>query len=356
MRRASHRIMKNLCVYDTSTIAHMVKVRPGETKVGQSLKLLPTNSEYDNNGAQFSVDLERIVKEGARYAILGIPEDIGPRANLGRGGAHEAFSVFLRHFLNFQSNRYIRGDEILLLGHVNCSDLQEKSIDSAVNDLRLMCSEIDYRVGDILLPVFSAGLTPIIIGGGHNNCYPILKSLSTCCGHAVNAINLDPHADFRAVEGRHSGNGFSYSYKDGYLSRYHVMGLHELKNNEEILKSLSNASATYDTFQSIFVRKSISFEQAMVSALDIVGAEQFGIELDVDCITGMPVSAYNECGITVDTAAHYIYLASKNLNSRYLHLCEAAPMHHPSGLHAGEETVGQILAHLASTFLQTKQS
>ena len=49
--------------------------------------------------------------------------------------------------------------------------------------------------------IFDANLEPIIIGGGHNNCYPIIKALypnsTPCC-----AINFDPHADFRAAEGR----------------------------------------------------------------------------------------------------------------------------------------------------------
>jgi arginase family enzyme len=32
----------------------------------------------------------------------------------------------------------------------------------------------------------------------------------------VNAINFDAHSDFRILEGRHSGNGFSYAYEEGF--------------------------------------------------------------------------------------------------------------------------------------------
>ena len=59
------------------------------------------------------------------------------------------------------------------------------------------------------------------------HCYVHFSQVS---GHTVAAVNLDPHADFRATEGRHSGNGFSYAYMDGALGFYHVVGLHPGKN------------------------------------------------------------------------------------------------------------------------------
>jgi formiminoglutamase len=330
-------------------------VRPGELKVGQALHFLPNENENAESVTDFANRLEIVVSKGARYAIIGIPEDIGPRANMGRGGAVEAFPAFLKHFLNLQSNQYIKSEELCLIGHVKCDDLQTRSESSTLDELRGLVTELDDRVGGIMQAIFDAGLSPIIIGGGHNNCYPILKSLSTHCGGGVNAINLDPHADFRAIEGRHSGNGFSYAAQDGYLNQYHIMGLHELKNNQAILDSLACAKCTYDTYQSLFHRRSTSFGDALGSALETISSTDFGIELDLDSITGMPVSAYNECGITVDTAAQYVHQSAKNPKSRYLHLCEAAPQHHPAGLQAGEEATGQILAALATAFIQAKQ-
>jgi formiminoglutamase len=274
---------------------------------------------------------------------------------LSSAGAHEAYPSFLKHFLNLQSNQHIKADEIVLLGHVECEDLQERGKEGSLDVLRGLVSELDDRVSNIMHPIFAAGLAPIVVGGGHNNCFPIIKALSVQCGKPVNAINLDPHADFRAIEGRHSGNGFSYAHKEGFLSRYHIMGLHELKNNQAILDSLDAAQSTYDSYQSLFHRRNITFTDALSSSLENISSDDFGVELDVDSITGMPVSAYNECGITVDTAAHYVYQGALKPKSRYLHLCEAAPRHHPAGLTAGEEACGQILATLASVFIQTKQ-
>jgi formiminoglutamase len=65
---------------------------------------------------------------------------------------------------------------------------------------------------------------PII--GGHNNSYGNIKGTALAKGKPVNAINFDAHSDFRILEGRHSGNGFSYAYEEGFLKKFYF-GLHE---------------------------------------------------------------------------------------------------------------------------------
>ena len=43
----------------------------------------------------------------------------------------------------------------------------------------------------------------------------------------INILNIDAHADFRPLEGRHSGNGFSYAFREGFIKKYYAYGLHE---------------------------------------------------------------------------------------------------------------------------------
>ena len=90
------------------------------------------------------------------------------------------------------------------------------------------------------LPWLQAGLEPVVIGGGHNNAFGLLRALSTFHHAGVAAVNLDPHCDFRPLEGRHSGNSFSYAASQGYLNRYHILGLHEQKNSETSLQQLGD--------------------------------------------------------------------------------------------------------------------
>ncbi len=53
----------------------------------------------------------------AKYVLFGIPEDIGVKANNGIGGTESVWQPFLRSFLNIQSNDFLIGDEVLVLGH-----------------------------------------------------------------------------------------------------------------------------------------------------------------------------------------------------------------------------------------------
>ena len=71
-------------------------------------------------------------------------------------------------------------------------------------------------------------------------------------------------------------------------------------------------------------------------------------------ITGMPVSAYNSCGVSVQQAEHFVYLLASQAQSRYLHLAGAAPTQHPAGLAAGMNDAGQILTALVCAFLFAK--
>ena len=74
----------------------------------------------------------------------------------------------------------------------------------------------------------SGGAIPIVIGGGHNNSYGCLKGDSSSARKCnVNCLNIDAHSDLRALEGRHSGNGFSYAKEEGALGAYFMWGLQE---------------------------------------------------------------------------------------------------------------------------------
>ena len=78
-------------------LAGNVSVRNGETRIGQSICLPEPNQTLQQQ-------LEIARQQGCRYVLLGIPEDIGPRANLGQGGADKGWQAFLAKFLNLQVN------------------------------------------------------------------------------------------------------------------------------------------------------------------------------------------------------------------------------------------------------------
>ncbi len=344
-----------LHIYDEATVKPWCSSRLNEKKAWQSIALLDTQV----NPLQAMQDAAQF---GIKYVLLGICEDIGPRANLGNGGASDGWHAFIKRFLNQSNNQFLANEKVLLLGEVGVADITAAAADldiqnpEQLNQLRDYCGQLDTRVEHVLNFIFSAGLEPIIIGGGHNNCLGIIRALSKHKKQPVNAINFDPHADFRDCEGRHSGNGFRYAYNEQHLHNYHVIGLHELKNNQAIIDALAEAKFGYDSYQALQVRREKSLTQACQQALDKLSHAPLGVEVDLDSISLMPVSAYTNCGFSVSDAEHFVYLAATQANSQYLHLCEAAPNQHPSGLNAGLNDAGQIITALVNAYLQAKEN
>jgi formiminoglutamase len=352
--------MNHFKAYQAASLAAFQQQRQGETRLGENL-FWPTDT------IDFTQSLQQACAAGVQFVILGIPEDIGPRANLGNGGAHLGFTAFLKRFLNLQANPFIDGARIWLAGEVFCDDVQQQSetLDAQQPTqlalLRDLCTKIDERVLPLVQAVFSAGLYPIVIGGGHNNALPILQALAQHHGSPVHAVNLDPHCDFRLLEGRHSGNGFSYAHAQQWLDRYFVVGLHELKNSAAALKQMQRAGVEFCSYQDMFVRQRYNFDASLQLALayfHVNGPTEpvpLGIELDTDSISMMPVSAFTNCGVTVMNAEHYVHFFASLRQSRYLHLAEAAPAQHPAGLAAGMSEAGQVLSALVLAFIQAKQ-
>lgn len=350
-------MMNNLTIYTEQSISNLCQSRAGEQRVWQSISFI--------NQQQSIFDaLTDASAYGIKYVLLGIPEDIGPRANLGNGGAELGWQAFLAKFLNLQANQFIASNKVLLLGEVDCIDIMKRGKGLSNQDpveldsLRSLCGEIDDIASPILKMIFDAGLEPIVIGGGHNNCYPIIKALSESTEQACCAINLDPHADFRAIEGRHSGNGFSYAYQQNYLRDYHVIAMHELKNNQAIIDGMHDAGFSFDSYQAIKVRQEISLNDANQAALARMQSYQLpmGIEVDVDSISYMPVSAFTNCGLAVYEAEQFVYQLALSPYTRYLHLCEAAPSEHANGVNQGSNEAGQILAALVASYLSGREA
>src|SRR6218665_2036770 len=106
--------MKHFKFYNKKDILSLTKVRRFETRIGERLQYLKEDSEWP----------EGLQDSSAKYVLLGIPEDIGVKANHGIGGADTNWLPFLNDFLNVQSNDLFTGENILLLGHFDFGDLK----------------------------------------------------------------------------------------------------------------------------------------------------------------------------------------------------------------------------------------
>lgn len=332
-------------IYNKEKVSEFYVHRPNETKIGERIQVI-----HDVNHWQ-----EEMKQSAVQFVILGIPEDIGVRANFGRSGAYSAFNAALKSFLSMQDNFYLQSDKILLLGEVFVSDLMDASKKlnpkntKDLPQLRQLVEELDQRVFEIIKQIILCNKIPIIIGGGHNNSYPIIKAVAKYLHKKINVINCDAHSDLRPIEGRHSGNGFRYALEENLIDHYHILGLHEQYTSENVLQYIRQKNITYYTYEDIFIREKLSFKEALTNSIFLMKNNPCGIELDMDAITNVPSSARTSSGISPIEARKYIYFCSNKLNCVYLHLAEAAP--ETAHLRADYKT-GKLLAYLTCDFIK----
>ena len=302
--------MDNQKIYSQGDIDHLIIARDGETKLGERV-----NVYRHDDGASSSCDgisVEVLKASSSKFVLLGIPEDIGVRANLGIAGTASMWRPSLVAFLNIQSNRFLNGEEVLVLGHFEIDEPE----DSSLKSLRNKVAQIDELVYPIIEKIVAAGKIPIVIGGGHNNAYPIIKGTSFAYKSPIAVLNVDAHADLRELEGRHSGNGFSYALKENYLNSYFMYGLHQNYNNEAILNQI-------DTNPKL---KAVFFDDILTGAdfTDLVNeiGSVAGLEIDLDCIQNVLSSAETPSGFAVNDIRKFILTSVKKFS--YLHICEGA--------------------------------
>lgn len=348
--------MKHLKVYDKETLLSYTRIRRFETKLGEKIETLADAANLEKSLAESS----------APFVLFGIPEDIGVKANYGIGGADTAWVPFLKSFLNIQSNDFLEGSNILLLGHFDFSELDNlientsETIEEKVMAYRHAVHHIDEEVENLVKLITQHKKIPIVIGGGHNNAYGCIKGAAKGLFKAgltplatINAINLDAHADFRPPEGRHSGNGFRYADEDGYLEKYFVIGLHENYIQQNVWMDIINDPFTdIITYEDIFMLEKRNFIESIAHATDFTSNTYCGLELDLDSIAGVLSSAASPVGISALHARQYIHYAASDIKVAYLHICEGATELENGNKDAG---TGKLISYLVSDFIKIKQ-
>lgn len=340
---------------ERKALAELTRVRRYETRLGERFDVCDAAGELE----------ERMAASKARFVLFGIPESIGVLANHGVAGTESLWPSFLEAIANQQSTDRFEGSEVLLAGAFDFSDVSElisrhsrdgeefaKACRHAVSNI------VDGEVEAIVKRIVSAGKVPIAVGGGHNNCYPLIKGVAKSLQKAgaveqprINAVNLDAHSDFRIMEGRHSGNGFRYAMEEGFLGRYSVFCLQEGYNPQSIVDDLySHVDIEYAFFEDIFLHDGRTFQDALAKAFSFVEGLPTGVELDLDAIGGVLCSATNTCGVTVQEARRYMNFAGASQKAAYLHVCEGAVR-----MADGREdpSTGRLVATLVSDFVRS---
>ncbi len=341
--------MDNLVLFSSNQLAEITHHRSGEIKFGEKIITIPKNEN----------PFEFIKNTDAPFVLIGIPEDIGVKTNFGRIGTASAYESSLKSLVNIQHNKFCKGNKLILLGHIDVAEAMKKASTLNPNhkeerkELFKLVEKIDKEVSHIICSIIKTGKIPIIIGGGHNNAYGNIKGLALAKGKMVNAINFDAHTDFRIMEGRHSGNGFTYAFEENFLKNYFVFGLHEGFVSKSVFNTIKSIpeSINYNTYEEIEVRKEKNFENELDVALNFIKNEPFGIELDLDAIPNVYASAMTPSGFSVERARQFVHFFGKHKNASYLHICEGAPdLDHTNNSHL----TGKLIAYLIIDFIKSK--
>lgn len=342
-------IMPSFHLFSQSDILSLVNKRFGETKIGEKVAVYdPIDETQGNHDLPFgkAISINTLKRSSARFVLLGIPEDIGVRANHGQRGANTAWQPTLKALLNMQQNAFFNGENILVLGEFRIPENHATDTES----LRGNVSQIDDLVYPMIHAIVAAGKIPIVIGGGHNNCYPIIKGTSLALNVKIDVLNIDAHADLRnPEEGRHSGNGFSTAIVHGLLDQYRILGL----SQNYISQAQLDFIAQNNNVKAFYLEDLLAFQQDLrVAAEILLNRTKFplGLEIDMDSISGALSSASTPSGFTLNEVRQLIMHLQRKFT--YLHICEGAYQ-----LNDGQTdtNIGKKISLLVSDFIKSHQ-
>jgi formiminoglutamase len=307
-----------LITFTERDFSFYTSLRPGENRVGQSF--MANNDPLK-----------------AKFILLGISESIGPLANGGLQGAENAFLSFASSFLNTQDFPH----NCACAGYIKWIGLTANN-----GHLSELVVELDEFVYEVLTKSLRVDQIPIVIGGGHNNALPLIRWANLF--HAkIDVLNIDAHADCRALEGRHSGNSFSYAMQEGLINKYYVFGLHQAYLNAASTQLLIDNKAEYAFYEDYLDGNRNLHDDINGLIVNKLNPDPIGIEIDMDCIADMPSSAISPSGWRLDEIRTVVRkLAKSTLNIAYLHLTEAAPSSEED-----KKKVGKALSYLVRDFI-----
>lgn len=330
--------MKNLIFLSGSVKRSFLNTRSGETKFGRLLETVSSLDELENSQAD--------------YVIFGVPEDVGIRANFGKTGTATTWNSFLFSFLNIQSNKFNNPNNCVVLGYINCDALMseakrmKKEAWDVEGNLGGLVQEIDDSVTKLVKRIVSMGKIPIIIGGGHNNAYGNIKGTSLALKKPINVLNIDAHTDLRKTDYRHSGNGFSYAKKEGYLGRYSMFGIHRNYTPQYIFDCYEKDDSIQIRLFEDLLGGGMSHQLQEFHKETEFLEEVYGLEIDCDVIQDFPSSAMTPSGFSINSIRSFIKLASKQ-KIHYLHISEAVARDNPQ--------IGKTLSYFVSDFIQQEK-
>ena len=325
-----------LNLFTQEELIELTKTNENEKKLGETIYTIHSDEDF----------FEAVKNCSAKYVVVGIPEDIGMRVNGEQGGTHNTFLPTIEALVNIQENQFLSGKDILVLGYLDYIDTVNDFVADDDEKGHYLVKQLDKDTTELIQFLISADKTPIVIGGGQNNAYGILKGLSEAKNQKVNAVNLDDKPDLNKTNTRHSTNAFSFALEEGFLENYFIFGLHQNKTPQHLFDFIQNhVNIEYNFYEEIAVYKTTSFENELQRAKQFISQQLFGIEIDIDALQNFT----NSTGISPEKARRFVYYLAQHNNASYLHISESSPNQ------KNINSAGKFISCLITDFIKAKR-
>ncbi|WP_053992459.1 arginase family protein [Mangrovimonas sp. TPBH4] len=304
--------MDQLILFTEQDLKNLTKKGSADSKFGTQVQLLSSLTNIYDDIVNLDVD----------YVVFGIPEDLGNFANTNKTGTFKTWKAVLKKLTNLNRNTITTPEKVLILGHLDFKKIQKKLLSYDQNNKKDMDKArrkmelIDKKVAYVVHQIIKAGKKPIIIGGGQNNAYGVLKGASLALNTRFNSINISPQSGFMKKEGRHSGNGFSYAYAEGFLKNYFILGLNTQITAEIILKTLGKIKAVKYGSTEDFENK---FKKQIRRATKHVTEAPFGLDVNYEIVNHSKENANIIMEQVTEVLRHFSQLPEVS----YLHISSA---------------------------------
>lgn len=287
----------------------------------------------DIASGRFAESIRRDKPDGARVALVGLPDDLGVRLNNGRPGAAEGPACF-RAALARYGTSWDQENELEL----DVPVFDAGDVEPAPGSDGAALAKTHARVTEALDAVHAMGLVPVCVGGGHDLTFATVRALAHAGGdHAppVGGISVDAHLDVRDTPG--SGMVFRSLIEGGLLDprKFTVVGAGLFANTREHCEWLTSRGARIIGVESVIeygISEHDTFARCMrraaVGSPSRFGAGFVSIDLDsIDAASAPGVSAMNPMGLSVRQVEQLAREAGEHHAVRHFDLMELCPPH-----------------------------
>ena len=277
----------------------------------------PDESLFYSRGEKGDIRLGDLVKRGEKnflldvqVGILGVPQDEGVKRNKGRVGAAEGPDAVRQALYRLTPFEIGSEDNITILSLFDFGNLV----------VRGSLEDIHGRLQDVVETILNLGITPIVLGGGHDITFPDFVAFAKE-KKSVGLINIDSHFDVREPSPqRTSGTSFRQVLDNSTTlilpQNFVEVGIQPYANARTHYEYLLDRGSTVFTLREIQER---GVDKIVSVSYEIAGklTEAVFVSFDLDVVRGSDapgVSASSPLGLAAEDLlkiARYVGLQRK---------------------------------------------